>query len=249
MTIVRESNVTFSKWREFRLAVNQMIMSGAYKALVDIHGAMVLEPDGFNRTAHRMHGSMYGPTGYRRFLAWHRGFLIAFERELIAIDANLSLPYWDWDNDGGQLIGIKNILGPSSGRSVGFMEGEADDGSGRAPWFSSPAQTTSLEEFQGDYYVFSQFLEEQPHNRGHGWVGGDMANPMISPNDPIFWLHHAQIDRIWSEWQTRNPGEKPFLSGADAKLDPWETEFDIDSIDQISNLGADTYEYGPLAVP
>ena len=73
-----------------------------------------------------------------------------------------------------------------------------------------------------------------------------MANPMISPNDPIFWMHHAQIDRIWSEWQKRNPGEKPYLEGLDRKLDPWDVIYDIDTIDDISNLGDDSYEYeGP----
>jgi len=56
-----------------------MIGSGAYKSLVDINGAMERDPDGFNRTKHRMHGSMYGPIGVRRFLAWHRAFLISFE--------------------------------------------------------------------------------------------------------------------------------------------------------------------------
>lgn len=78
---------------------------------------------------------------------------------------------------------------------------------------------------------------------GHGWIGGDMGNPMISPNDPIFWMHHAQIDRIWSEWQKRNPGEKPYLEGLERKLDPWGDTFDIDTIDDISNLGNDSYEY------
>ncbi|WP_261765765.1 MULTISPECIES: tyrosinase family protein [Pseudoalteromonas] len=80
----------------------------------------------------------------------------------------------------------------------------------------------------------------------NGWVGGDMGNPMISPNDPIFWMHHAQIDRIWSEWQKRNPGEKPYLEGLERKLAPWDVIYDIDTIDDISNLGDDSYEYeGP----
>lgn len=246
MAIIRKSNVNFDKWHDFRLALNEMIGSGAYKSLVDIHGAMERDPDGFNRTKHRMHGSMYGPIGFRRFLAWHRAFLIAFERELRTINPSLSLPYWDWDNDAGQLIGIANIIGLSSGRSLGRLPGEADDGLGRAEWFSSPTQTKNLEEFEGDYYVFSNFLEREPHNRGHGWVGGDMANPMISPNDPIFWMHHAQIDRIWSEWQKRNPGEIPYLEGLERKLDPWDVIYDIDTIDDISNLGDDSYEYeGP----
>ena len=38
------------------------------------------------------------------------------------------------------------------------------------------------------------------HNQVHGWVGGEMAS-MTSPNDPVFWLHHSNCDRIWAEWQ------------------------------------------------
>ena len=38
------------------------------------------------------------------------------------------------------------------------------------------------------------------HNRVHSWVGGDMQVG-TSPNDPIFFLHHANIDRIWWNWQ------------------------------------------------
>jgi len=40
------------------------------------------------------------------------------------------------------------------------------------------------------------------HNRVHEWVGGDMRAG-TSPNDPVFWFHHANIDRIWAGWQTR----------------------------------------------
>lgn len=40
------------------------------------------------------------------------------------------------------------------------------------------------------------------HNRVHEWVGGDMRVG-TSPNDPVFWLHHANVDRIWGGWQSR----------------------------------------------
>jgi len=39
------------------------------------------------------------------------------------------------------------------------------------------------------------------HNFGHGWTGGQMGDPKTSPLDPIFFLHHCNIDRIWNEWQ------------------------------------------------
>jgi len=40
------------------------------------------------------------------------------------------------------------------------------------------------------------------HNRVHCWVGGSMF-PMTSPNDPVFFLHHSNVDRIWAEWQDK----------------------------------------------
>jgi len=40
----------------------------------------------------------------------------------------------------------------------------------------------------------------QLHNRVHVWVGGTML-AMTSPNDPVFWLNHCNVDRLWAEWQ------------------------------------------------
>jgi tyrosinase len=43
------------------------------------------------------------------------------------------------------------------------------------------------------------------HNSVHVWVGGDMQRSS-SPNDPVFFLHHCHVDRIWAAWQERHPG-------------------------------------------
>ncbi|KAL0933454.1 monooxygenase [Colletotrichum truncatum] len=43
-------------------------------------------------------------------------------------------------------------------------------------------------------------LEGGPHGIIHSSIGGEM-NPSTSPNDPVFFLHHAQIDRLWWLWQ------------------------------------------------
>ncbi|MFD0267215.1 tyrosinase family protein [Streptomyces sp. NPDC127106] len=42
------------------------------------------------------------------------------------------------------------------------------------------------------------------HNRVHVWVGGHMLTAG-SPNDPVFWMHHAFVDMLWAEWQRRHP--------------------------------------------
>jgi len=39
------------------------------------------------------------------------------------------------------------------------------------------------------------------HNRVHVWIGGDML-PGTSPNDPLFYLNHCNVDRLWSQWQS-----------------------------------------------
>ncbi|MDF0675978.1 MAG: tyrosinase family protein [Nitrospira sp.] len=45
----------------------------------------------------------------------------------------------------------------------------------------------------------------QLHNLVHVWVGGSML-PMSSPNDPIFFLHHCFVDKLWADWQRLHPG-------------------------------------------
>lgn len=40
------------------------------------------------------------------------------------------------------------------------------------------------------------------HNVVHLWVGGQMQTAS-SPNDPVFFLHHTNIDRLWHQWQQK----------------------------------------------
>jgi len=54
-------------------------------------------------------------------------------------------------------------------------------------------------------------LEQGPHNDGHDWVGTrygnnrNMGTLRYAANDPIFFMHHANIDRIWSLYRQRQP--------------------------------------------
>lgn len=45
-------------------------------------------------------------------------------------------------------------------------------------------------------------IESGPHDNVHGSIDGMMGRYM-SPVDPIFWLHHANIDRLWTVWDER----------------------------------------------
>jgi tyrosinase len=55
------------------------------------------------------------------------------------------------------------------------------------------------------------------HNSVHVWVGGDMQLSS-SPNDPTFFLHHCNVDRIWAAWQENNPNAAyvPDMSAPDS---------------------------------
>ena len=226
MAIVRESNVTFQRWGDFLSVAEKMINDGIYKKLADIH-----------QGPYRMHGTKIGEVGYLRFLPWHRAYLVAFEREIRKIDDTLSLPYWDWENDRGRLVGFDDFLALSSRRNLGQPRGP-----GSEPWFFDPQKAQNLEGSTVSYSSFSRNLEHWPHNVGHVWVGGDMGKS-FSPNDIAFWLHHAAVDRMWAKWQTRNRGKFAPLTGKDANLDPWGDEFNVVNIDDISDLGNDSYSY------
>jgi tyrosinase len=92
-----------------------------------------------------------------------------------------------------------------------------------APWNSNSSTNTS----------FRSRLEVVIHNPGHMWVGGSMM-AMSSPNDPVFWLHHCNIDRLWAEWQRENPGANYLPPsgtpnvvaghGRDDPMPPWDNE-------------------------
>ena len=69
-----------------------------------------------------------------------------------------------------------------------------------------------------DIAIFQDILQiDQPqgpvcvHSAGHftwnGDPGGDVYN---SPNDPMFWLLHAGVDRVWWMWQNLAPVERAF---------------------------------------
>jgi hypothetical protein len=64
---------------------------------------------------------------------------------------------------------------------------------------------------------FQSALENGPHNAVHNAIGGDM-NTAASPTDPLFFMHHANVDRLWYQWQEAHPNQNP--SNMDEVLKP-----------------------------
>lgn len=166
------------------------------------------------------------------FLPWHRAYLYFHEMILGTLlgDPTFALPYWDWDSPGRNTVpdaygtpgdssnplfdptriatpgdkipdsGAVDIVGPQTMQSVlgqstfALFGGSGEGGSGQMG-----------------------ALEGTPHGGVHLWstdpVKIDPNNPQIDMGvlataalDPIFFAHHANIDRLWTKWNASNPG-------------------------------------------
>jgi tyrosinase len=62
----------------------------------------------------------------------------------------------------------------------------------------------------------SSTLEPEMHNRLHNWVGGSMLTE-DSPNDPVFWLMHANLDRLWAQWEDQHGSQYPESGAGDGE--------------------------------
>ncbi|KAI5364067.1 putative tyrosinase copper-binding domain, di-copper centre-containing domain superfamily [Septoria linicola] len=86
-----------------------------------------------------------------------------------------------------------------------FNNGTEQVGDMLAPNYT-PAAVQKVQS-NANYDHYRQALEAGPHGAIHSAVGGDLG-PSTSPNDPVFFLHHAQVDRLWWEWQQQNPKKR-----------------------------------------
>jgi tyrosinase len=167
----------------------------------------------------------YCPHGNWYIWPWHRAYLVSFERvcrQLSGYD-NFRLPYWDWTANRQmpatfmqpEYNKLANPLFDKT-RTVLSSDSLPDDTFG----------PTNMQKIisQNDFEMFMSFhptgqsesdsasswqrtsgakgpLEHGPHDYVHStFVGGDMSFISTSPLDPIFWLHHANLDRIWDVW-------------------------------------------------
>jgi tyrosinase len=85
---------------------------------------------------------------------------------------------------------------------------------GNLPYDSAPWEDMMRGQRQPAQWTgFRIQLEATLHNLVHRWVGGTMV-AMAAPNDPVFWLHHSNIDRLWSSWIRQHQDQSPYLPHA-----------------------------------
>jgi len=194
----------------FNDALKKAYDDGSYSALAAVHEDM----------SHRMHTIMNGGyIGGQRFLPWHRIFTLKMEILLKSKRWGVTVPYWNYAVDHQRPDWVwqpPNVTRGTPGANGGDLPDQAT--------------VDSLINDNSSYGQFTNGLEFDAHNGVHNWCNGTMMNPMMSSRDPIFWLLHANVDRIWDLWQAKHSGG-PDLTGIDARMDPWpETVAELNSI-------------------
>ncbi|HWI08050.1 MAG TPA: tyrosinase family protein [Solirubrobacteraceae bacterium] len=156
-------------------------------------------------------------TPQRIFLPWHRAYLYRLEQALADRVRGVTLPWWDWTT-------TREIPPPFADEEVGGAPNPLyksrtlvtpDDIRDGAPLIAETFRDPHPPEFlpgagelqavmqQPSYAVFNDACEDI-HDGVHGWVGGTMGNVGYAAFDPVFWVHHCMIDRMWWLWQQDN---------------------------------------------
>jgi tyrosinase len=200
------------------------------------------------------------PHGNWFFLPWHRKYVLDFEeicRDLSG-NPNFALPYWNWTQNRripgpfwqGTLRDTTRVVGPNDRIPAQFVRQSVIDNILRQTDFELFASTRPQGQNNTDP-VWQRapggqaLLERTPHNNVHVWINGNMGG-FMSPRDPIFWLHHCNIDRLWAEWNAP-PRSHPNTASAlwtNFRLRPFNTL--VGSLQSVTQLG---YTYDTLAQP
>jgi tyrosinase len=203
-----QSKLANNDWQALIDAINQLHGVGAarpaYRDFVKLHTEAMTTAVGMTWEVHTMPGM--GMVG-RNFLAWHRRYVRSFELRLQQAVPGVTVPYWDWTKDREIPPALSD---PGLLASWSVERGQFDETV--LPTRALVNQVLGLTPFT----PFQSNLEAI-HGNVHNAVGGDMQTAH-SPSDPLFFLHHANVDRLWAKWeQTPKAADPP---NASASLKP-----------------------------
>jgi hypothetical protein len=185
------------------------------------------------------------------FLLWHRMYIWYLEKIVRELSGkqDFAIPYWNYGStDEADNIMPKEARDKSGSLYVAARYSILNDGK---PILKDQVNQLQLSlnelktnpSFAGSA-GFSKNLEIAPHGFMHDLIGGEYASPAETyyneiyqlknfsglmanvPSagfDPIFWLHHSMIDRIWESWDVSAYGQRPTLE--ELKANPWTYEF------------------------
>lgn len=179
-----------TEWQQFKA-------SAQYASFRSAIASMRANPDANDRSSLAYWANVHVnhcPHGAPYFISWHRGYLYYFERQLriVSGDPNLNLPYWDYYAYGAMPAEFTNPA-PGNPLYLERMGANVHQALDLAPF------APTVFNFQhGTSNAFEPKIEDI-HNPVHDLIGGVMGT-MLSPLDPIFYLHHASIDRLTHAW-------------------------------------------------
>lgn len=171
------------------------------------------------------------------FLPWHRAYLLDLERELQAIDPSVALPYWRFDQAAPnvftrEFMGTSNAVGSvefTAGHPFNTWRTDGALGILRLPRFPtgsapgnllSEAQTIALGGAANPAYGSFALMEDDPHGNAHMRFRGSISAIPSAARDPLFFLLHANVDRLWAKWQWLSKRTSPSDARAFAQAVP-----------------------------
>jgi tyrosinase len=160
----------------------------------------------------------------RYFLSWHRMYLYFFERIVWKASGNpeFALPYWDYGKPGEDALPPPfrvASFGGSPNSLFADRNSQINTGASLSDIMTLPeffkhhsdldaSEELPIVEFDG-YTGFQYLLETKVHNGIHPLIGGGMKDILTSASDPIFYLHHCNIDRLWEKWLSQGGRTSP----------------------------------------
>ncbi len=169
---------------------------------------------------HNVLGNSNQHLTYPLFLPWHRAYLYHFEQYLKDIVPTSALHWWNWETPPSSPSKLPTAYSAATGANgqpnpllkshinypASHLQRDTKRDSGSSPGMSlpTPADVQNLWTLSS-FIAFSGQLENL-HDDVHGWTGGlhgDMGTIAVAAFDPIFWAHHAMIDRLWFIWQEK----------------------------------------------
>ena len=159
------------------------------------------------------------------FLPWHRMYLYFLEAAIRKYsNPAFALPFWDYEDPTQRALpaAFRTPATPANVLYVSARNPQINAGAQLQPSTVSttnamskiPFATSASANNFGSQIVAAPShltsphgaLESTPHDAVHVAIGGWMGQVNLAARDPIFWLHHANIDRLWNTWLAMGGG-------------------------------------------
>ena len=141
--------------------------------------------------------------GSSQFLSWHRWYTLFFEEIVrnLADDCHFTLPYWDCIADNKLPLAVRQ---PANTTDNALYDPTRwlELNTGIDGVFSLNTDFMDVIDFE----EFADDISSNPHSTVHLAVDGNMRVVNTAARDPLFWLHHCNIDRYWECWVRKGNG-------------------------------------------